>query len=1245
MKRKSLLLLLLLLITVGVQTAKADQVPDDMAQWNLVNSYSQTTGDGFSQWDGHSMMDYQTDEGGWVHITNAAQLAKYAYDLFLDANVGNKSIYLECDIDLGGHTFSIARASGNSFGKGETDDGYMYQAENWRIVFDGRGHIIRNGQAVAHPKYAGLFGEICYAVVKDLIVDNYTVTANTNSDACGVICGFANYGMQAVLNDKGTEKIRNKIYCEIANCRVMNCSVNGDIDNAGGMVGEGYCSFNGNSVINCTIDIKEDNAGGIAGALYTSDIDQATVQLNRVIYCNIRSKASINGISGGLVGYGEGSFSFENNYVLRSSVHTDGFYSGGLIGRLKKPFTYPWRDMTYRLVNNWVDASVTGYESGYIGAVIGGFLDQIQVFQNNYWNSERGCHKPVGETSLYEQDAFIAKTTAEMFDLQPEGFTKWDHVYPCLQDNISDDIIVTTADQLRAISDRVKKGYTYEGRTIRLAADIDVSNGNINWEPIGCASADNSQIHPFMGRFDGQGHTISGLKTTGTSYDYRGLFGLVINAHISNVQIDEPNISTNGKYVGAAVGWVYGGSCYVGQVMVNNATITARSSAGGVMGRSSDDAYSTIEECYVSGTVSASQDDGDTGADGWSGGIVGNIHEGQITDCGSTSTILGKKTGLVGGCEHAIAITRSYAVSYNNTNLVSYVKEGATSIITDCPAEVSTGEGMKNTLGTGNWYYFSNGNRHPIPSALAIYVDDTGIVVQDGVVYQPEYGGNDITNYLVIGYQGSGGNVVVADEINNHPVDWVLSKAFKGNETITSITIGNNVKVVRFADIPNLQSITLGAKVGESSNPSLYNYERDLIRNCPKLTTISVNENNTHLVVVDGLLYHKWRSVADGNISAWELLRCPVDKAGELTLPSTITKSNETLNMDVVSVLAFEDCNLLTGIIMPQTLMEGEYDASPFKNNTALQYLDMRTCPWRENKGGFQWYTNRSEDASGFFARLPESTLIYLPAGDQVQQGYEHNVIIGSQAQGEQPVTLTDGEDFCPKTDFTAPHGVTYNRVLTPFESYEGEEQTPVLYARGYTVCLPYALTLSGDGVKVYAPSTSSVEAGVTTITFQEVEGGTMEANNPYYVVVQKGINLSTNESVSFTTDQTGGTNSGGISDYVFKGTLVKIDNEHLYSAQQPTYILQSDGKWHMVPQNQPKAYVGPYRAYFQAASPSAARSLNMVIDDEGTTALQQIRTIDADGTERYYDLNGRQLNVKPQKGVYIVNGKKFVNN
>ena len=36
------------------------------------------------------------------------------------------------------------------------------------------------------------------------------------------------------------------------------------------------------------------------------------------------------------------------------------------------------------------------------------------------------------------------------------------------------------------------------------------------------------------------------------------------------------------------------------------------------------------------------------------------------------------------------------------------------------------------------------------------------------------------------------------------------------------------------------------------------------------------------------------------------------------------------------------------------------------------------------------------------------------------------------------------------------------------------------------------------------------------------------------------------------------------------------------------------------------------------------------------------IHLIEADGSHRYFDLQGRQLNGKPNTGIYINNGKKY---
>ena len=56
-------------------------------------------------------------------------------------------------------------------------------------------------------------------------------------------------------------------------------------------------------------------------------------------------------------------------------------------------------------------------------------------------------------------------------------------------------------------------------------------------------------------------------------------------------------------------------------------------------------------------------------------------------------------------------------------------------------------------------------------------------------------------------------------------------------------------------------------------------------------------------------------------------------------------------------------------------------------------------------------------------------------------------------------------------------------------------------------------------------------------------------------------------------------------------------------------------------------------------------RGLTMFLSDGDATGIDTIRTIDADGTERYYDLYGRELPGKPESGIYIHNGKKIMSN
>ena len=70
----------------------------------------------------------------------------------------------------------------------------------------------------------------------------------------------------------------------------------------------------------------------------------------------------------------------------------------------------------------------------------------------------------------------------------------------------SDAYKIGTLDQLKLFRDAVNAGHSFNGKTVKLTASIDLKNEE--WTPIGKNGA------PFQGTFDGQGNTVSNLCCT-----------------------------------------------------------------------------------------------------------------------------------------------------------------------------------------------------------------------------------------------------------------------------------------------------------------------------------------------------------------------------------------------------------------------------------------------------------------------------------------------------------------------------------------------------------------------------------------------------------------------------------------------------------------------------------------------------------------------------------------------------------
>lgn len=219
---------------------------------------------------------------------------------------------------------------------------------------------------------------------------------------------------------------------------------------------------------------------------------------------------------------------------------------------------------------------------------------------------------------------------------------------------------IENGEQLAWLADKVNNAESVAKLYVVLTDDIDL--GKNPWTPIGKDS------HGFTGCFDGQVHTVSGLKVEGVAD--AGLFGVAKAATIKNVVVqgtvsgtsyaagilarakttactiencgNEADVTAS-KYAGGILGGIgtYGVSCAISGCY-NTGTIVNTGNgnyAAGIIGY--DYGVTPVTDCYNTGAVASSS--------GYAGGIRGNLSSavGTITRCYNTGAVTGKKSGAI----------------------------------------------------------------------------------------------------------------------------------------------------------------------------------------------------------------------------------------------------------------------------------------------------------------------------------------------------------------------------------------------------------------------------------------------------------------------------------------------------------------------------------------------------------------------------------------------------------------------
>ncbi len=274
---------------------------------------------------------------------------------------------------------------------------------------------------------------------------------------------------------------------------------------------------------------------------------------------------------------------------------------------------------------------------------------------------------------------------------------------------------ISTKEELNAVR------YDLSGKFV-LVADIVFTeedfakggafyNSNYGWTPIGTKEA------PFTGVFDGNGHTVSGLKINKISSStavYAGLFGYASGVTIRNLGMVNSNIcvqfttsSASYAYTGGIVGCIIDNNqndsvisnCYNKGNVTSGYTSTSDYShvaAGGIVGSatrciitdcynagvidanaaSNRSAYAhaagivgyaracTVSNCYNIEKITSTENAGGIAGDGYSSNISGCYNLGNITGVEYAGGILGDQAyGTVSECYNAgvIAASQGYA--------------------------------------------------------------------------------------------------------------------------------------------------------------------------------------------------------------------------------------------------------------------------------------------------------------------------------------------------------------------------------------------------------------------------------------------------------------------------------------------------------------------------------------------------------------------------------------------------------
>ncbi|MBO4642961.1 MAG: hypothetical protein J5661_08930, partial [Bacteroidaceae bacterium] len=517
------------------------------------------------------------DEDGFYLIGTAEELITFA-DI-VNAGETKAKAKLTADIDMGGKVADgvPVEVSPHFIPIGNASTPYQG-------VFDGQDHIIKNLVIDRTDSYVGMFGRITLeAVIKNFVIDSNSYIGGASY--VGIIGATINSGSTVLIDRLGMEGA------------VVASGIN-----AGGILG---CNMDSpaSTITNCYVTgpVKgSDQAGQINGWFANGRIE------------NCWAIGTIEGVYNGDA-FWRGTPAVAKNNYSNAPDRNDGVEEFSDVDAMSGYMTY---------ILNGDQSKISWYQT--IGE------DDLPTLNPShkvvYPNGHISCGgEPIGDVT-YGNDPSGMQRDEHDFHAGVCTVCGFVDVNYCQKDE-EGYFLIDNADELVWFAFMANSGI--KGLAGRLTADINMSSVNEIFPMIG-----NNDCLFNSGKFDGQGHIISGLNIDRPNEDHVGLFGYITgDCDIRNFILDATCSIIGGKYT-AIVGATASapGTVYIAEVG-NEGYVNGGQNTGAIFGcELGASATVYIDKCYSTGTIIGTHE---------SGALTGYISKGHIYDSWSSASIEG----------------------------------------------------------------------------------------------------------------------------------------------------------------------------------------------------------------------------------------------------------------------------------------------------------------------------------------------------------------------------------------------------------------------------------------------------------------------------------------------------------------------------------------------------------------------------------------------------------------------------